>query len=494
MKKIELVGDILAHAAQHDYGTLSDKHACVSYRELYRDVIKFAMYLHTKYENEQMIIFGENSIRWIQIFFAIVESGNVAVPLDVRLQEKESAALIKKVNAKVIFYDREQKDKVKKILQKNEQIRQCICFQDWEENMHAVLQIKEKSNKDRQNSNQVCSMFFTSGTTGNAKAVMLTHKNICSNVLAICEGDIYQVQDIRLLSVLPPSHVYGLVCEIMCGIYKNVYIHINDAIPHFLENLKIVRPDIIMVVPMMIEYLVVCLKKLQKKYPEKSAKEIGKMLTGGQLKNVICGGAHLIPTYQKILQDYGIYVRTGYGMTECAPQIATHSIEGGNKESVGKILNNVQVKIVDQEIWVRGDNVMAGYYEQPEETAKVLQNGWLRTGDLGYMDEERNLYLTGRKKNLIILSNGENVSPETIENRLLAFSKIIEEVIVREENNQIVAHIYPRKKMEVEEEIENNIQKIIDLVNTTMPSYSKICRFVIRTEKFERTSTQKIKR
>lgn len=494
MKKIELIGDVLAHASQCDCGMVSDKYGSVSYREFYRSVIKFAMYLQAKYKNEQMIILGENSIRWIQTFFAIVESGNVAVPLDVRLQEKESAVLIKKVNARVIFYDREQKDKVKGILQKNEQIRQCICLQEWEENVQVFLRRKEKKDKSRQNPNQVCSMFFTSGTTGNAKAVMLTHKNICSNVSAICESEIYQIHEIRLLSVLPPSHVYGLVCEIICGIYKNAYIHINDSMPHFLENLKVVGPDLIMVVPMMIEYLVVCLKKLQKKYPEKSSKEIGKMLTGGRLKNVICGGAHLIPAYQKILLDYGIYVRTGYGMTECAPQIATNSIEGGNKESVGKILSNIQVKIVDQEIWVHGDNVMAGYYEQPEETAKVLQNGWLRTGDLGYMDEERNLYLTGRKKNLIILSNGENVSPETIENRLLAFPQTIEEVIVREENNQIVAHIYPRKKVEVEEEIEVSIQKIIDLVNTAMPSYSKICRFVIRTEKFERTSTQKIKR
>ena len=186
-------------------------------------------------------------------------------------------------------------------------------------------------------------------------------------------------------------------------------------------------------------------------------------------------------------------------MTECSPVISTTVSWNVKKNSVGQILPNCEAKTVDGELWVRGSSVMQGYYKMPEETKTALKDGWLCTGDLGYVDEERFIYLTGRKKNLIITKNGENVSPEELENKLSS-SRLVQEVLVREAKGVIEAEIYPdeeyakKQGLERKEEVRLELQKLIDEYNQGAPAYKKIYSLIIREKEFEKTASRKIKR
>ena len=169
---------------------------------------------------------------------------------------------------------------------------------------------------------------------------------------------------------------------------------------------------------------------------------VKKEVFGEQLHTICSGGAYLNPAFIDLFNSYGITILQGYGMTECAPVISTSLSWNIKKESVGQLIPNCEAKVVDSELWVRGSSVMLGYYKMPEETAETLEDGWLKTGDLGYVDKDGFVFLTGRKKNLIITKNGENVSPEELENKL-SENRIIQEVLVREKDGVIEAEIFP---------------------------------------------------
>ena len=202
------------------------------------------------------------------------------------------------------------------------------------------------------------------------------------------------------------------------------------------------------------------------------------------------------PAYIDLFAKYGITILQGYGMTECAPVISTTISWDIRKDSVGQLLPNCEAKSVDGELWVRGSSVMQGYYKMPEETAEALQDGWLRTGDLGYVGEDNFVYLTGRKKNLIITKNGENVSPEELENKL-GEQRLVQEILVRENEGVIEAEIFPDydyvKKKRIKD-IPGELQKVIDDYNKTAPAYKKIYSLKVRETEFEKTPSKKIKR
>ena len=225
-------------------------------------------------------------------------------------------------------------------------------------------------------------------------------------------------------------------------------------------------------------------------------KKVAKAAFGGNLKTICSGGAYLDPEYIDRFADYGITILQGYGMTECSPVISTNLAWDNKKGSVGKLLPNCEAKVVDDELWVRGSSVMMGYYKMPEETAETLEDGWLKTGDLGYVDEDRFVYITGRKKNLIILANGENVSPEEVENELCQ-KDLVKEILVREKERVIEAEIFPdyeyAKKKNIRD-IKENLQQIIDAFNEKMPVYKRIHSLIVREKEFEKTTAKKIKR
>ena len=295
------------------------------------------------------------------------------------------------------------------------------------------------------------------------------------------------------MTLLPINHVYCLTMDIIKGIYIGVTSCINDSIMHVQKNLKLFKPDMVLLVPLVIESIYAKLKAAGGIMPKKM---VAKAAFGGNLKTICSGGAYLDPEYIDRFEEYGITILQGYGMTECSPVISTNLAWESKKGSVGKLMPNCEAKIVDEEIWVRGSSVMLGYYKMPEETAETLKDGWLKTGDLGYVDEDNFVYITGRKKNLIILANGENVSPEEIENQFSRF-ELVKEILVREKDTLIEAEIFPdyeyAKKKHVKD-IQAKLQEMIDEYNKDVPVYKRIHSLIVRETEFDKTTAKKIKR
>ncbi|MBR6485649.1 MAG: AMP-binding protein, partial [Lachnospiraceae bacterium] len=279
------------------------------------------------------------------------------------------------------------------------------------------------------------------------------------------------------------------------GFSLGAVICVNDSYMHMVRNMGIFKPEVMLMVPLMIETIY---KKLTAANPLIPKKLVANKAFGGRLNIIFTGGAHLDPFYIDKFGEYGIDVLEGYGMSECSPVISSNSPADHKPGSIGRPLKNVELKFENGEILVRGSSVMKGYYKMPEETAKALKDGWLHTGDKGYIDEDGYLFINGRVKNLIIMSNGENISPEEIENKL-ALHPLVGEVIVTGENNGLVARIYPdedviKSKRLKEDNIKVALQAVIDAYNRVQPSYRQITGLIVRKEPFPRNATGKIKR
>lgn len=318
-------------------------------------------------------------------------------------------------------------------MQKTEQDEQAYSF--WQ-----LLEKQEAGYSYEPEPDQLCTIMFTSGTTGKSKGVMLTHRNLAENATCL---DMKIPPRTTILSVLPIHHAYCLSMDILKGISLGSIICINDSLLRVAKNIRLFQPDMI-----------------------------------------------------DLFESYGITILQGYGMTECAPVISTNVSWDIRKNSVGKLLPNCEAKVVDKELWVRGSSVMQGYYHMPEETKETLVDGWLRTGDLGYVDEDGFVYLTGRKKNLIITKNGENVSPEELENKI-GEARLVQEILVREKEGVIEAKIFPDldyvKKKRIKN-VEEELQKVIDAYNQEAPAYKRVYKLKVRERKFEKTPSKKIKR
>ena len=227
------------------------------------------------------------------------------------------------------------------------------------------------------------------------------------------------------------------------GFWMGSVLCINDNLRHMIRNISIYNPDVMLMVPLMLETIYKRLKSLGSDVPPEA---IAQKVFGPKLKRIFTGGAHLDPYYIGEFEKYGIKVYEGYGMSECSPVI-TNNREGACKPgSIGKALSNAEIKFENGEILVRGTSVMKGYYKMEKETEETLRDGWLHTGDKGYIDEDGFIFINGRVKNLIILSNGENISPEEIEGKL-ALNDLIGEIVVTGEDNLLTARIYPEKEL-----------------------------------------------
>ena len=277
--------------------------------------------------------------------------------------------------------------------------------------------------------------------------------------------------------------------------YENALKFIRRALLHMVTNMSIFKPDIMLMVPMMIETIY---KRLSPADPQIPKAVLAEKVFGGKLQTIFTGGAHLDPYYIDRFAEYGVQILEGYGMSECSPVISNNTPENHKPGSIGRPLENVEIRFENGEILVKGTSVMKGYYQMPDETAETLKDGWLHTGDKGYMDEDGYLFINGRVKNLIILSNGENISPEEIENKL-ALNPLVGEVIVTGEDNGLTARIYPEQAV-VEakaldtEMIRSQLQEFLDEYNKNQPTYRRITGLVIRKNPFIRSTTKKIRR
>ncbi len=321
---------------------------------------------------------------------------------------------------------------------------------------------------------------------------MLTQSNLAENVLAV---PFKTEPGAVLLSVLPIHHAFCLIMDWMKGFSLGATVCINDSLLHMVRNMGIFKPDVMLMVPLMIETIY---KRLAAADPAIPKKALADNIFGGNLKIIFAGGAHLDPYYIEKFAEYGVGIYEGYGMSECSPVISCNMPDDHKDGSIGRPLSNVELAFENGEILVKGSSVMKGYYKMPQETAETLKDGWLHTGDKGYLDEDGFLFINGRVKNLIILSNGENISPEEIENKL-ALAPLAGEVIVTGENNGLTARIYPDQDVVAakgldEETVKAELQAFLDAYNKQQPTYRQITALVVRKNPFIKSSTKKIKR
>lgn len=467
-----------------------------TYIDVKNDSERFSAMLEALGEKGNHIaIVGATSYEWIISYLGTVNSGSVAVPLDALLPDEDLCELINRADVTTVIFDKSKVSMANKAKELCPNVKKYIALKDAKKvegskNIWDALADYSEGYDYKPSPDDLATIMFTSGTTGKSKGVMLTQRNLADNATCL---DMKFDKDTVVLSVLPIHHAFCLSNDILKPISIGATVCINDSLLRVANNIKLFKPTVILMVPVMIETFAKKLKELPWYVP---AWMVKKKAFGSQFKMVISGGAYLNPEYIKLFKKYKVNIYQGYGMTENSPVISCNFVGNDKPGSVGRIMPNCEAKIVDEELWIKGTSVMQGYYKMPEETKETLEDGWLKTGDLGYIDEDGYLFLTGRKKNLIITPNGENVSPEEIENILLE-NDLICEVIVRESEGVIEAEIYPDFDYAEKKKITNfeeEMQKIVDNYNKGVPSYKRIIKIKHRDTEFEKNTTKKIKR
>ncbi|WP_294479034.1 AMP-binding protein [uncultured Ruminococcus sp.] len=445
------------------------------------------------FEHRHIALVGTNSVEWIEAYMSVVTSTNTAVPLDSALPAHDLIDLIDRSDSEGVFIDPkfatlagEIKDKCKKVKKIWTLSDEAISGTD---SLNDLITAGEKSDEPSAPEEEDISMIvFTSGTTGKSKGVMLTQSNLYTNIEAVLYDE---DPGLVFLSVLPVHHCFCLVMDWLNGFWMGAVICINDSLMHMVRNMSIFEPDVMLMVPLMVETIYKRLRTADRTIPTDT---IAKKVFGRNLKYIFTGGAHLEPYYIEEFKKYGIDVYEGYGMSECSPVISSNKIGDSKAGSIGRPLPNVEIKFVNGEILVRSTSVMKGYYKMEEETEETLKDGWLHTGDKGYIDEDGFLFINGRVKNLIILSNGENISPEEIETRL-GVNDLIGEIVVTGEDNMLTARIFPDPEMTggmTDEEIHSALQEILNGYNSQQPTYKQLSKLVVRKYPFLKNTTKKI--
>ncbi len=441
-------------------------------------------------------LYGQNSHPYFVALMATMAAGAVAVPLDVQMHEDALADAVNRAEVDVLFYDYSQDSVVQLIKDQCEGVKDYFIFRknSREKNLSSI--IKEYKNKHFINytkEENLAMILFTSGTTGKSKGVMLSQRNLidnvfCSDVEHVSSEDVY-------LNVLPIHHIFCVNGDLLIAMRYGDVVCLNQELSKLTSHILLFQPTIIRMVPMMAKTLynrAVLLAK-QKKC---SIKKVKSEVYGENLTRIVSGGGYLPPELATNYEEIGIQIRQGYGMSECSPKITAPDWNRLDKvASVGKVVRGCEIRTVDGEIQVKSPSVMMGYYNEPELTSEAItEDGWLCTGDLGYVDEDNYLFLTGRKKNLIILSNGENVAPEPIENMFIN-DNLVEEIIVIGDDDVVACEIYPNfKYADVAgiKDIESALNDIIKKHNESLSTYQKISRLYVRNVPFEKTSSKKI--
>ena len=470
---------------------LNKKEVCErTYGELGRDIVKIRKGLKAEgFSGAHIALIGASSVWWISAYLGITTGQNTAVPLDAGLPDEDLIDLINRSDSEALFLGDKQAALKEEIIVECPKVRRIWMLSDLEGLMEAGGDTDDVKGRGE---DEISTIIYTSGTTGKSKGVMLTQGNLAHNV----ESVEYTVDPgAVLLSVLPIHHAFCLVMDWLKGFSLGAVVCVNDSYMHMVRNMGIFKPDVMLMVPLMIETIY---KKLSATSPLIPKKMVANKAFGGKLQIIFTGGAHLDPFYIEKFKEYGIDVLEGYGMSECSPVISSNTPQDHRPGSIGRPLKNVELKFENGEILVRGSSVMKGYYRMPDETAEALKDGGLHTGDKGYIDEDGFLFINGRVKNLIIMSNGENISPEEIENKL-SLDPLVAEVIVTGENNGLVARIYPdeealKAKRIKEDKVRDALQAVIDAYNRVQPSYRQVTKLIVRDEPFPRNATGKIKR
>ena len=518
-----------------------DKIIEVTYKEFVRNTDELGTALASLgMADKHIAMIGENSYKWLTVYLTVLKSTGVFVPIDRELPCKDIINVLKHSDSEVLFYSEKYEKWIQEIkanvpnikffigLNRHESDGNILSYDIFKQTGKSVLEQGSKIYTDlKDDENKLKLLVYTSGTTGAPKGVMLTEHNLIS---VVYYG--LQVADIgnKCLSVLPYHHTYEAVAGILVELHKHSTICINDSLKNVLKNLQLFKPDFIYLVPAFTEVFYKNIwnnaqktgkdKMLKKMIPisnglratgidlrAKLFKSIHEAF-GGNLKEIICGGAPIRPEIGKFFNDIGITLLNGYGITECSPLVSVNRLKFNDSNTVGVVLPCCEIKFEninsdgDGEICVKGDIVMQGYYKDEERTNRVLKDGWFNTEDYGSMNKKGQLIINGRKKNLIVLDNGKNVYPEEIENYILGID-YVEEVVVKGTKNNIgqevslCAEVFLNDEKVKDMKIENISEKLKEDIAEAckeLPTYKRITDIEIRKEEFEKTTTKKIKR
>lgn len=495
-------------------------------------------------QGEKVALIGNNSSKWARSYLSVICGVGVVVPLDKELPENMLLDLIKRSGAKAVIFDDRFEDTFKAALEEDNNLEYVINMDldsdreevlSWETLKTKGYELLAIGNTDfldaKIDRDVLACLLFTSGTTGLSKGVMLSHGNIVENLMPM--RSLIKISDKDIFfSVLPVHHTYECTCGFLIPIYLGASIAYCQGLKYIAKNLQEVKPTIILGVPAIFESLN---KKIwqgvRKKGKEKLLKRVIKInnvtkkvglnlgnkffkditdVFGGRLRMVISGGAAIQPSVLESFRDFGLVAFQGYGLTECAPIASINPYDAPRDSSIGVVLPGTEMIIDDKnadgigELCYKGKNVMLGYYEMPEQTSEVLVDGYFRTGDLGYVDKDGYFYISGRKKNVIITSNGENVFPEEIE-YILSLDKRIQESMVYQTESEgkkdfiIAASI--SMDMEYIDEIYGDISDdrlteiawdIVDQYNENSPAYRQIRRINVRREELKKNTSRKV--
>lgn len=504
-------------------------------------------------KGSNIAVTGENSHRWALGYFTVVTGVGVIVPIDKNLQREEMENLLRRSDSQLLFTSHKMIDAVLPCLDDVECLRRIVIMDPPKENFDRYLEddrvclmsqliregrrLLEEGSCEYENAvvraEDLATILFTSGTTGLAKGVMLSHRNLTQNVFNMSK--IFRIpEDGRVLSVLPIHHAYEMTCTLMTTFYQGQTVVICEGLKHIQQNFLETECSVMLGVPLIFESMhrkvwkqaeksgildklnrgIALSKRLHlENHPAATNRMFATVhkLFGPKFYMFIAGGAAIDPGVIEDFEAMGFPMMQGYGMTECAPIIAVNSDRYRKAAAAGKPMPGNDVRVIDQdengigEVIVRGPSVMMGYYRDPESTAETIRDGWLYTGDYGYFDEDGFLFITGRKKNVIVTKGGKNIFPEEVEYYLL-LNEYVKEVIVYGRHDDAkddlicTAIIYPNYEILKEQGITEDmdvykaLRKAVDEANAKMPPYKRVRRIEIRDTDFIKTTTLKIKR
>lgn len=480
-----------------------------SFRQVADDVRALGTYLHSiGFKDKHIAVMGENSYEWIITYFAVVNSGNVVVPIDKENVAKDVKFQLTQSDTDLFLYSQTYSD-IAEFCDV-----QSICFDSYaeliEKGNELIRNGDNSFDETKIDAERMCAIVFTSGTTSEPKGVMLSHKGLAKDAvislknLSIPEGTV---------ALLPLYHTFGFMACVLCQMLVGFPVFINTSLKRAFDDIKYAKPKHISVVPML---LIVIYNKIWSNVRAGGKEKLFKTMIkvsnallkvgidirrkvfkqvfdafGGNLEMLITGGSAIDEKYIKGFRDIGITVTNGYGITECSPIISTMRTKHFAPASVGAIHPELEGRVVDGEIQIKGPTVFLGYYKNEKATADAFDGEWFRTGDLGSIDEDGLLYIEGRKKNLIILSNGKNVVPEELESLIMNNIPEVKETLVYGENDKIVAEIYPDTEIDG---VEGKIKSKINELNQKLPNFKRMAKIKFTDTEFPKTTTKKIKR
>ncbi len=494
------------------------KEVTVGYPQFKADIDALCAYFaEMGLKNEKIALYAENSYEWVVTYFAAICSDNVIVPIDKEITGVEVKNLVNDCEAKVLVCSATKKAAIDENRDAMTTVETVLVVSEYEEifakGRAIIAEGKAEILSIVPDVEKLCALIYTSGTTGKPKGVMLCQRNLIYDMVNSCRN---LLEPPNTVALLPFNHTFGMMACVLCQVYAGYTVYLNSSLRNVLKDINTLKPCHVSVVPLFVETFYKGIwKNAKKSGKDKALKVLIKVSNGlrkigidmrrvffksvidafgGNLEMIISGGAPIDLKIAKGFEDLGITLISGYGITECSPIVSTDRNKDYKFGSVGLPIPGVEVKVDNPdengegELLIKGPIVMMGYYNNPEATAEVFEGEWFRSGDYGRIDDEGFIFITGRKKNIIITPNGKNVYPEEIE-AVIQHVEGVNEVVVFEGDDVICAEIYTETPEEKE-----RIKADVLALNKELPSFKHVQKVLFRDTEFEKTTTKKIKR